>query len=535
MESVVSDFSQAFAVTFSRSASLNATTESSQPKTPAAVNTGAGTGHYLAIAGFILFAVFAPHSIAGAEIGLAIAAAGWLLRTISTGRTGLRHTKLDLPILLFFLWTIASAILSAEPRISIAKLQSVCVLLTFYLTQAIVTRRTAVILVSTMILSGAAGTVWSLCDLIRGRGVVVESVAADSPFRQIQAEAGHAGGPVFEPSKVQVEKGDAIWRVGGQRVYSVSEIDDVIRKASVGSLASRLTVSVITHGEHAEWPGFVVTQELRARPSPSGISGAGRSHRFRASGWTRHYEYFAEILQILAQLSLGLALANLRNHGPNRRFRLAIVASLLLAFGIAFTAMRTVLVAFAIGACVVAWRASRGATKLILTAAIAGVLGFGAVIIWETRAINALSLQDASSSSRTRVARVGLSRILLHPVFGHGMDAMKKHWTEWGFPGNVMIHLHSTPLQLAFDRGLPALCFWLWIVLAFWLLTTRAEKSTRDSSDTNRQGILLGATGALAGFFASSLVNYNFGAGIVALVFWWLMGLVVVLARNEER
>src|SRR5207245_1447709 len=194
---------------------------------------------------------------------------------------------------------------------------------------------------------------------------VVESVAADSPFRQIQTETGDATSP-FKPPLVQVEKGDAVWRVGGYRVYSVSEMDEVIRKAGAGSVASRLSVSVITHGEHAEWPGFVVTQELKARPSPSGIIGAGRSHRFRASGWTRHYEYFAEILQILAQLSLGLALANLQNHGANRRFKLALAASLLLAFGIALTAMRTVLVALGIGACVVPWRSARGwATKLV--------------------------------------------------------------------------------------------------------------------------------------------------------------------------
>jgi len=54
----------------------------------------------------------------------------------------------------------------------------------------------------------------------------------------------------------------------------------------------------------------------------------------------------------------------------------------------------------------------------------------------------------------------------------------------------------------------------------------------RDSSDTNRYGVLLGATGAVAGFFASSLVNYNFGDGEVALVFWWLMGIVVVLTAE---
>ena len=378
-----------------------------------------------------------------------------------------------------------------------------------------------------MILSGLAGTAWSAYDLARGRGVVVDTVSTDSPFLRIQTEISPAGSA---PATVPIEKGDAIWRVDGQRVYSVAEIDEAVRKVGPG----RVSLSVITHGEHAEWPGIVVTVETNKRPSPSGLTGAGRSHLFRASGWTRHYEYFAEILQLLAQLSLGLALAHLRNHGATRRFKWALAASLVLAAGIAFTAMRTVLVAFAIGAAVIIWRATRGRAKLVATAVIVGVLAFGALIVWETRARDALTLQDASSSLRAQVARVGLSRIMLHPVFGHGMDAMKEHWTEWGFPGNVMIHLHSTPLQIAFDRGLPALVFWLWIMLAYWLLTSRAEKSSRDTSDTNRQGLLLGATGALAGFFASSVVNYNFGAGIVALVFWWLMGVVVVLARKEE-
>ena len=50
------------------------------------------------------------------------------------------------------------------------------------------------------------------------------------------------------------------------------------------------------------------------------------------------------------------------------------------------------------------------------------------------------------------------------------MDAMHVHWNEWGFPGSDMLHLHSTPLQLAFDRGLPALLFWLWICGCFGVL-----------------------------------------------------------------
>ena len=91
-------------------------------------------GQNTATLGFILYSAFAPHSIAAAEISLAIVGASWLVRSIASGTTGLRRTPFDLAIWLFFLWTVASSLLSQEPRISIAKLQSACVFLLFYLT-----------------------------------------------------------------------------------------------------------------------------------------------------------------------------------------------------------------------------------------------------------------------------------------------------------------------------------------------------------------------------------------------------------------
>src|SRR5918998_4400351 len=112
------------------------------------------------------------------------------------------------------------------------------------------------------------------------------------------------------------------------------------------------------------------------------------------------------------------------------------------------------------------------------------------------------------------------------------MDAVHRHWREWGFPGNDMLHAHSTPVQLAFDRGLPALLFWLWLMLAFWRQTARADSGWRDSGDAAAHGLALGITGALAGFAASSLVNYNFGDAEAALLVWWLMGAAVVLNRE---
>ena len=113
------------------------------------------------------------------------------------------------------------------------------------------------------------------------------------------------------------------------------------------------------------------------------------------------------------------------------------------------------------------------------------------------------------------------------------MDAMKLHWNEWGFPGNDIIHLHSTPLQLAFDRGLPMLVLWFWLMIVFWFFIADAEKSARDSSDTNSHGLLLGILGALTGFLASSLVNYNYGDAEATMMFWFLMGLAMVLSRQQ--
>ena len=131
------------------------------------------------------------------------------------------------------------------------------------------------------------------------------------------------------------------------------EIDELLHNSPAGK---ELVISLITEGEHVERPGLMVTNELREQPSPSGLTGSKASHRFRASGWTRHYETFSELLQIIGQLSLGLALANLRNHGTNLRFKLALIATLILSVGIALTAMRTVLVAFVLGALLLIWR-----------------------------------------------------------------------------------------------------------------------------------------------------------------------------------
>ena len=464
----------------------------------------------LALGGFILYAVSVPHSIAGAWIGLSFAILGWLVRALATGKLNLRRTPLDLPFWLFIAWTIASSLLSVEMRVSTAKLASLSVFFIFYLTSSLLTRRSVCALAVLMILSAAVGVGASLTELARGRGVRISEIAADSPLRAID-----------------LQPGDAVWRVNRRRVSSIQEIDEELRRMPAGQ---RAQWNIISHGEHAERFGPAITEEMKARPSPSGLMGEERARSFRASGWTSHYETFAEVLQMLAQLALGFALALFLRRRSIRWTALAASAFALLGVGIALTAMRTTLIAFAIGASIIAWRAARGRARIVLTLVIVSILALGAYMVARVRAEGALRLQDASTSLRWEVAQTALTRIPQHPFFGHGMDAVNRHWTEWGFPGTTQVHTHSTPLQIAFDRGLPALAFWLWLMAACWLMAARSEKPLRDSSDACAHGLTLGATGALAGFLASSLVNYNFGDAEVTLLFWWIMGAV----RSQE-
>lgn len=467
--------------------------------TPNDLSPLAKLGQQIALAGLGIYVIFAPHSVAASTIGVAVAGLGWMIKIVRTGSLGLKRSRFDLIILLTLLWSVASAIFSEEPRLSIPKLTALWTVFLFYLARAVLNRRATLVLVAVLILSGCAAALYSGYDLLRGRGVVVQTIQIGSPLYQ------HG-----------IRPGDTIWRVGGRRVYSAIELDERLKSLPPNTAVA---VGIISLGEQVER-----TVLVPENVSGSGITGSERNHRFRASGWTRHYQTFAEIVQLVALLALGLALAHLRNHGPNRYFIVALAAASLLSLGLVLTAMRTVIVAFVIGAAVMALRSLRGVYKVIFTFGIFFVLAFGAVVVWQTRDRDALLLGDPSSTLRLQVARVGLSRVLDHPILGHGMDAMKLHWNEWGFPGKDMLHLHSTPLQLAFDRGLPMLLLWLWLMLLFWVTIARSERRAADLSDTNSYGVLLGTLGALTAFLVSSLVNYNYGDSEVAMLFWFLMG-----------
>jgi O-antigen ligase len=122
-------------------------------------------------------------------------------------------------------------------------------------------------------------------------------------------------------------------------------------------------------------------------------------------------------------------------------------------------------------------------------------------------------------------------------IVGVGMDTLKYRWREWGmFEGGRLpwSHLHSTPLQIAFERGLPALAVWLALLALYWRMLWRLARRSRGRARWVERGLALGALGGAAGFFAGGFVHYNLGDSEVAMNFYFVMGLALALERLTE-
>jgi O-antigen ligase len=188
---------------------------------------------------------------------------------------------------------------------------------------------------------------------------------------------------------------------------------------------------------------------------------------------------------------------------------------------------------------VLAGAASRRALALVLLAACVAV-PVGLYVLRQKRGVGFIDRQDQSTTWRGTVWREAfgvLTRSPRHLLVGVGMDSLKRRWREWGmFDGGRLPwgHLHSTPLQIAFERGLPALAAWLALLGLYlrmlWRLARRAERAV-----WRERGLALGAMGGAVGFFVSGLVHYNLGDSEVAMTFYFIMGLALALERLTAR
>ena len=129
-----------------------------------------------------------------------------------------------------------------------------------------------------------------------------------------------------------------------------------------------------------------------------------------------------------------------------------------------------------------------------------------------------------------------------HIVFGVGIDSIKGHWREWGLFDNgrqPIGHMHSNLLQIALERGVPALIVWLILFYLYarmlWQIQRREAAAPTGELQNFPRGLALGALGGALGFFTSGLVHYNWGDSEVVTVFYLIMGFCLVVERTNQQ
>ncbi len=145
------------------------------------------------------------------------------------------------------------------------------------------------------------------------------------------------------------------------------------------------------------------------------------------------------------------------------------------------------------------------------------------------RVYSMFNLNDPTNRDRVAMVREGVRMVRDHPLTGVGPDMVIRRYAEYRDPDAVEAvnpHLHNVPLQIAAERGLPALGAWLWLLA--WLVRDlwRAFRSGRSPA--------LAAAGlaALASMLAAGLFEYNFGDSEFLIL--WLVLVTLPLAADRE-
>src|SRR5436305_10655721 len=201
-------------------------------------------------------------------------------------------------------------------------------------------------------------------------------------------------------------------------------------------------------------------------------------------------------------MSLALGLFVALPHRRGTRGLLLVAALTMMTGALVLTVTRASWLGFLLSAFAIALACARR-RALLITAGIALPLALaGLFVLHQQRKVGFIDPQEGSTAWRLIVWREGAQVLLSRPrhlLVGVGMDSLKRHWREWGmFEGGKIPwgHLHSTPLQLAFERGLPTLLVWLALLFVYGRMLWRLVRCDKINNWIER-GIVLGALGGL--------------------------------------
>lgn len=124
------------------------------------------------------------------------------------------------------------------------------------------------------------------------------------------------------------------------------------------------------------------------------------------------------------------------------------------------------------------------------------------------RMMSMFDMRDPTVRDRVAMLNTGRAMAADHPLTGVGPSMVERRYAEYRDPNGVNAtnpHLHNVPMQIAAERGLPALGIWLWAIgTMLWTLW----RLFRGGGDRVLAAAGLATVVAMLG---AGLFEYNFG------------------------
>ena len=480
------------------------------------------------VACLFLIAVFAPHSIAATQAAWLLGMAFWVARLVVYPRPQFIRSPIDFALLAFFILSGISGIFSYNPVMSIGKMRAASLFTIVYLvSQNVGSLRLVRLLALTLIASCMINVFLTAGQLAIGKGVKVQGVKPESPLTKSVFRTRS----VMQPTPIT--NGDTVWEVDG---YPVGNPEELAAALASGPSTAKVRIYRVEWTPELELPRAQLLPGTNALEQ-LGITGWSRGRDWRATGFYNHWVTYAEVLQIIASLALGIFLALKQKRSWTSVLLVLAVAGLLFALGMTVT--RASWIGFAVSALAMLLLTSSRRTIVIVGACAIPLALASVFLLQQRRSIGFFDKSDQSTSWREMVWREGFQLLVSKPrhlIFGVGIDSIKGHWREWGLFDNgrqPVGHMHSNLLQIALERGLPALIVWLILIGLYLRMLWRITR--QKALDDFARGLAVGALGGALGFFTSGLVHYNWGDSEVVTVFYFIMGLCLVVERTNQR
>jgi O-antigen ligase len=144
-----------------------------------------------------------------------------------------------------------------------------------------------------------------------------------------------------------------------------------------------------------------------------------------------------------------------------------------------------------------------------------------------SRLYSTFSLTDPSNVDRVAMMKSGFRIIKDDPLTGVGPNMVIQvypHYRDKSAVNQLNPHLHNVPLQIAAERGLPALAVWIWFIVT--LVRDFLRRRHADYPSLSNTGIAV-----IGAMLAAGLFEYNFGDSEFLMLFLVLVTLPYAAER----